>query len=93
MAGRLKARTLREEKSFSDDKKRLSKSAKRLDEILDGIIWVLARNAESFSIIPGTVLGLAKTDKFPGHDAYYVWFTFDEDTVYLQRIEKAPTEE
>jgi hypothetical protein len=83
-------REIVEEDQFKEDKKKLKKhSPKRLDEVLDGVTWVLARRPESFSQIPGTDVYMAKTDPF-GIPALYIWFTFDEDHVYLESIEEAP---
>jgi len=89
MAGGFKARTLREEKQFAEEKAKLKHSAKRLDEVLSGLSWTLARRPDSFPNVPGLKLYLAKTDPFPGTPALFVWFTFDEDMVYLLSIEEA----
>ena len=82
-----KFREIIEEKQFADEKRKISKSLKRLDEILDGVTWILCRKPESFHNIPDTPLWLAKTDPFPGHPALQVWFTFDDDSVNLLSIE------
>jgi hypothetical protein len=91
MDGKSKARTIREEKLFLQQKKKLKHSARRLDEILDGVTWAMCRKPESFPGVPGTRLYLAKTDDFPGTPAIHIWFTFDEETVLLLGIEEAPT--
>lgn len=93
MAGPFKARTIREENQFSEEKKRLGKTAKRLDEILSGVLWAVSRRPESFLNIPDSKLYLAKTDNFPRHSGFYIWFTFDDEAVYLRSIEEAPSPE
>jgi hypothetical protein len=92
MAGQFKARTIREEKKFTEEKRNLKHSAKRIDEVLAGVTWTLCRKPESFLNIPGTKLYLAKTDEFPNNPGFYIWFTFDSETVFLHSIEEAPAE-
>ena len=93
MVGTFNAREIVEEESFVIEKQRISRSAKRLDEILFGITWVLSRKPESFPQVTGLDLYLAKTDPVPGLPSVNVWFTFDERKVYLLFIELAPAEE
>ena len=80
-----------EEDTFEKGKQSIAKSVKRLDEILDGITWVMANAPDSFLNIPGTNLWLAKTDPALDAPAIWVWFTFDDGAVHLQLIEKAPS--
>lgn len=93
MAGASRARTVREEKQFTEDKKKLKHSAKRLDEILFGVIWTLSRIPESFGNVSGTMLYLAKTDAAPDAPSLYIWYTFDDDYIYLLSVELAPAPE
>ena len=55
-------REIVEQPQFREDKKKFKHSAKRLDEILEGIVWTLARLPECYPNIPGTNVYLAKTD-------------------------------
>ena len=87
MDGTFKAREIIEEESFAAEKERIAYSAKRLDEILFGITWVLCRKPESFPQVPGLDLYLAKTDAFSDTPAVNVWFTFDDQHVHLLFIE------
>ncbi|MHB1795288.1 MAG: hypothetical protein ACYCPO_09995 [Acidobacteriaceae bacterium] len=89
MAGQSNAREIIEEKSFDAEKHRVAKSAKRLDEILSGIIWALSRKPESFSKVPDLNLYVAKTEDAPDAPAVNIWFTFDDQTVRLLYIELA----
>jgi hypothetical protein len=93
MDGTFKAREIIEEESFGIEKERISKSAKRLDDVLFGIIWVLSRKPESFPQVTGLDLYLAKTDDIPGSPALNVWFTFDDQQVRLLFIEFATDSE
>ena len=90
MAGEFNAREIIEEKTFDAEKHRVAESAKRLDEILSGIIWVLSRKPDSFPQVPGLDLYLAKTDPAPDAPAINLWFRFDAKAVYLLYIELAP---
>ena len=65
MAGPFKARQIIEEDQFQEEKIRISRSVKRLDDVLFGITWVLARKPESFERIGSLGLYLAKTDAVP----------------------------
>ena len=81
-------RTIREGKGFAEQKKNLRHSAKRLDEVLDGVTWALCRKPDCFPGLPDIKLYLAKTDPFPDVPALYIWYTFDDDTVTLLGIEE-----
>ncbi len=89
MAGEVKARSIIEEKSFSEEKERISRSAKRIDEIIFGVTWAISRKPESFPQVSGLDLYLAKTDPVPNSPALNIWFTFDNQYVHLLFIEIA----
>jgi len=93
MAGQSRARDIREEEAYKDAKQRIRHTARRLDEILSGVTWVMARKPESFPKIPGLDLYVAKTDPSPDAPALYVWFTFDDTTVSLLLVEESPEPE
>src|SRR5262249_44281879 len=94
MAGPFKARQIIEEDLFRDEKSRISRSVKRLDDILFGITWALARKPESFERVTGLDLYLAKTDAVPPDiPAFYIWFWFNDEEVHLLSIEHAPKAE
>jgi hypothetical protein len=90
MGGTFKARQIVEEEQFAQEKKNLRHSAARLDEILFGITWVMARRPDSFPQVPGLKLYVARTDSFPGAPPLHVWFTFDDTNVHLLSIEEMP---
>jgi len=87
MAGSPSYRTVREEKSFSVEKERISRSAKRLDDVLSGIVWALCRAPESFEKVSDLGLYLIKTDAAPGIPRLRVWYTFNDTEVHLLFIE------
>ena len=80
-------RTIVESDLFRASKETLPVTCERLDEILDGILWVLRRRPEFFPNIPGTTLYRAKTEQFPDLPVFIVWFRFNENTVTLELIE------
>jgi hypothetical protein len=93
MAGTSRARTIREEKQFVEEKAKLKHTAKRLDEVLFGVTWALCRKPDSFPNVPGTKLYLAKTDGTADTSGLFIWFTFDAEVVYLLSIEEAANPE
>jgi hypothetical protein len=94
MAGPFKARQIIEEDQFQEEKIRISRSIKRLDEILLGVLWVMARKPDSFERVGNLGLYLAKTDAVPPSiPALYIWFWFNDEEVHLLSIELAPKTE
>jgi hypothetical protein len=93
MDGKFKLWEIREEEAYRESKNKLRHSTKRLDEVLFGVMWVLARRPDSFPKIPGLQLYVAKTDRFSTNPALYIWYTFDSKTVSLLLIEEAPQSE
>jgi hypothetical protein len=94
MAGPFKARQIIEEIQFQEEKIRIARSVKRLDDILFGVTWALARKPESFDRVGTLGLYLAKTDVVPpAMPSLYIWFWFDDDEVHLLSIEFAPKNE
>lgn len=89
MDGEFKTWVIREEESYKDAKSHLRHPARRLDEILCGVMWVLARKPDSFPKIPGLDLYVAKTDPFSDNPVFHIWFTFDPNIVSLLLIEEA----
>lgn len=86
-------RTIVESKLYAESKAGLPVTCERLDEILNGILWVLARKPDFFPRVPGTIIHRAKTEKFPNLPVFRIWFTYDADEVCLQLIECAEQED
>lgn len=74
-----KYRTLREEDSYRKLKELLG-DVERLDEVLDGVLWSIATNAEGWPIVPGfDTVRLAKTDGYGDTPQLKVWFQILSD--------------
>ncbi len=80
-------RTIREEPKFEEQCQALAIIHKRLDEVLSGLYFSLARHPETFPAIPGTSLSIAKTAVYPDAPAVRVFFTFSDTEVHLLTIE------
>lgn len=87
-----KLRTIVEGKTFKIARAALGKSVKRVDEIIDGALFVIARNPEKFHAIAKTDgVRIVTTDPFPGAPRMRIYFRgIDESTCELLWIEEAP---
>ena len=65
----------------------INPDVRRMDQILDGVMWGLGQNPEQLFHISGR-LWLAKTELFPDAPGLRVWFKLDGDQVELLAIEK-----
>lgn len=74
-----KYRTIRHDHDYEDQARRLGLSHKRLDEVLDGVTWAIARSPAEFELMLDTGLRLVKTDPFPDAPPLRIYFTWDED--------------
>lgn len=73
---------------FPDSRRALGLSARRLDEILEGVILTLAAQPKRYPIVAGTTLHTLTTDGFPPHlPSYTIYFNFNAQTVVLEWIE------
>ncbi len=84
-----KLRTVREEPKFLEQCQALAVSHKRLDDVLSGLYFSLARQPEIFPKVPGTSLSLAKTAMYPDAPALRIFFTYSDTEVHLMAIEFA----
>ena len=80
-------RTIRQEPKFDEQLDGLGITCKRLDAILEGVGFALARAPESFERVPGTLLSILKTAVHPGAPSLRVFFTYNEYEVHLLMIE------
>lgn len=75
-----------EEESFARAKDSLGFAARRLDEILEGLTWVLARGAHMLTdLAPG--IGAATTGAYGDVPGFLVLYRYDDGHVYLLHIE------
>jgi len=73
------ARTVQESEVFAACCKELSPTAKRLDEILEGVIWAISTAPEKLPEVQGTSLRIVTTDPYPDAPAMTVYFRIDND--------------
>lgn len=87
-------RTLRESDQYKFQCEEITTDAKRLDEQLEGITWVIARKPDSCTKIfnaEGDVR-MIETEQFPGAPKLLVLFTIDDSNYCtLQWIETIPS--
>lgn len=93
MNGQFKARTIRESREFAQQKKQIQPDARRLDDQLCSLTWVLSRKPETFFKVGRTKLYCAKTDPWPDAPRLRLYYTFDDDSVDLLWIEIAESTE
>ncbi len=69
--------------------KEISADTRKMDDILDAVMWALHENAEQFfQVLPNRNLWLVKTDSFPDAPALRIWFSLTPDVVELLSIER-----
>jgi hypothetical protein len=82
-------RTIREEHKYREQLDALAISHKRLDEVMIGVSFTMARNPEEFTKVPGTNLSIARTDAYPDAPALRIFFTYNPYEVHLLFVEFA----
>ena len=88
-----KHRTVIEDHTFWEQARLLQPAAKRLDEVIDGVVWLVANHAEACPVIQGK-LRVAFTNPFPDAPAVRIFFSItDENTCTLHWIEYLPIKE
>lgn len=75
----MKLRTLRYQPRFEASRARLAASIRRLDDILVGLEFQIARAPEACPQVWGTLLRSVTSDPFPGAPLVVVIFTVDDD--------------
>ncbi len=60
---------------------------KRLDELMLGLTFAIARSPEQFLRITGTSVSIAKTDCYPNAPALRIFFTYNPYEVHLLWLE------
>ena len=80
-------RTIREETKYREQLDALAIDHKRLDDLMLGLMFALARSPEQFHKIPGTSLSIAKTDVYPGAPALRIFFVYNPYEVHLLAVE------
>jgi hypothetical protein len=81
-------RSVRESSRFAEQVADLDVSVKRLDEVLAGVTWAAATNAEEIAPVPGTDLRCIKVEPFPDIPRLRVYLQIaDAEYVDLQWVE------
>ena len=82
-----KFRTIRQEPSFDEDLESLAISHQRLDEVILGASFFLARQPELCHKVPGTTLRVFKTAVYPNAPSIRIFFTVTDELVRLLHVE------
>ena len=86
-------RTVVEDQTFWEQARLLQPDAKRLDDIIDGVKWLISSHAEECEVVEGK-LRVAFTDTFPDAPAMRIFFSItDSSTCTLHWIEHLPSNE
>ncbi len=87
-------RTIIESEGFAREKALIEPDAKRIDQVLLGVTWMLSQHPEHYQRVPGTLrLYMHPTDPFPDAPALRIWYQFDGNEVVLLSIEKSEDDE
>ncbi len=91
----MSSRTVLESPQFAEERAGVALDVKRLDEIMEGIVWALERDPRRFPQVRGTRLHRVLTDPFPDAPALRVWYTYNILTqeVHLLSIQAVDDEE
>lgn len=79
----LKRRTIREEDEYKAAIGVFRVNYRRLDEAILGVSDVLCLHPELYPSLPGYRLHRIRISKFPGVPELSIYFTYDDDYVYL----------
>jgi hypothetical protein len=82
-----------QDQTFDEQAALLERDTERLDEIIDGAIWMIANHAEQCPIIQGN-LRVVFTDSFPHAPAMRIFFTItDSNSCTMHWIEHLESED
>lgn len=88
MAKPPKIRTIVEQERVSEQLEEFGVSSLKIDDVLAGLSETIARKPEVFAREPETGWSRILIKAFPPDIPFLrVWFTYDEDTVYIEYIE------
>ena len=81
--------TIHEGDLYKHQRDQINPDVRRMDEILEGVMWALGRNPQQFFQTIGR-LWLVRTDPFPGAPPLRIWFKLELEaqTVELLSIER-----
>jgi hypothetical protein len=85
----IKLRTVIETRVFLGQKSELSPAVERLDEVLFGVTWALARNPERFPLVlQDPDIRVVKTDRVKEIPALRIFFSSNANEVKLLWLEE-----
>jgi hypothetical protein len=70
-------RNVIQDNTFTEQAQLLEPDAKRLDDLIDGAVWIISNHAESCPVIQGN-LRVVFTDAFPDAPAMRIYFTITD---------------
>jgi hypothetical protein len=83
-----KIREVVEPEQLKEELRRCGVSAKRLDNVTEGLIFSIATRPERFNSEDKTGWSRIMMNEFPPDiPAVRIWFTFDDDKVYIERVD------
>lgn len=83
-------RTIIESKNFEISRNRINNDVRRMDDVLEGIIWVVSRNPRKGQETDADGIFAIKTDgtRF-GEPSLVVYYCFNDQSVILLDIQKS----
>lgn len=86
-------RTIRQEPLFQEQLEAIEPDVRRADEFLRGVEWLLARNPTfGQQVAPNSKVWAVASNEAPTIPNLIVYYTFDENMVYLLHIVAAEEE-
>jgi len=83
-----KLREIIEEHRFAFELQALIPNAKRADELIDGVKWVLRRDPTSGRRIGNSQVWYIPMEEIPDHLPIVLYYTFDDDYVNFLSIQE-----
>ena len=80
------------EDRFSTELKRIEADAKRADDLICGIDWVLARDPKSGINIPNTQVWHIVSRDIPKSRHLVIFYTFSDEKVFFLSVTQSPIE-
>ncbi len=77
MHGTFDSYTILESELFVAQRDAISPDVRRIDDLLEGIMWGLGLNPQQFGHVVGS-LWRARTDAYPGAPSLRVWFKIND---------------
>jgi hypothetical protein len=80
-------RGITETDRFCDELRRMQPDARRADELIDGVKWILGKNPrDGVRAAPESSVWMAFSNEYSSVEPAVVYYTFDAETVFLLSI-------